>query len=933
MTMRPAPLPPRSFARNTFFVLLPVILAGCDPNCRPVGLQPIPRVDTGPRVPDLGAVRDAGAGIADTGERVDAASSAEDTGVREDMGSRLADSGAVATSTNPRPRVDDLEFTDFEEPFVPENGCSDQEFFVDVKEFSPAPDFSFLQRFRAQLSGVTAQQLCSWFGVDRGTFDKLGCEWKDTERRWALADPTKLDVQVERVFEPRTLPARSCLLHDGHLRFYRVRFVYDGEGLVVPESSVCTIESTLENAALGEANAITRANPRGGAPNQEPLCGTSDVRPSQARVSFDIGRECPIRTVNGVSGVDRGRLEVHGVTTWHLDQMGVDLAPDYPNLDDDERPEVWLVDTGVYEEIGNALAVEGAETSTINLDGHGSALAAMIRRITPLTSTTSTQARSRVVSERIFNEKFRTRTANLAQALEKIAAEVARDPSRPRIVNLSLGWPTPLTQSALPRPLCGGVVTRLGPSGRWGLQQCIRRGGEGPLGGAVRFALGLLRFGSPQTLVLAAPGNDAAPFFSEADRFRQEAAFVGDLTKTVCTSSAAGRLGALRGRNQSMFYPAEWGPLSPTDRRINPLSRTSAGNARLVMPVGAIDYRQRRVSTTRPRRGLLLEAPGQHVYVDRISPTRTPDGTRVPTTAARCTEGSLPESQRYALPTPSAWSGTSVSTALMSAVAAEAHMAWDDTRGSTLSPPQVLALTYVTGFTSTTTSDLSRRPSLCRLRNALRAPLNSECAQSITKCVTGVSSLDFWEDEVGDISACVDAQRECRTFWPSCGNGQRKTEWPENYPNSADYCTPPRDWVATKTPNLQCPLNTPCVETSASGEIGPQPPPIWCPDCRIEMDLVQRRAHVFIEVNPALADRTTLSNLTMILEPPGQPPVPYVIDASSGIPPELNPGEHVDFVISVANLSPLPPVAGAIMATETAPNGTKTMSLSTLRIE
>ncbi|MEO1234129.1 MAG: hypothetical protein AAFZ18_35065, partial [Myxococcota bacterium] len=253
--------------------------------------------------------------------------------------------------------------------FVPDNGCSSEEFFVDVSEGAAHPSPSFRANLEASLTASLRANYCRWYVKPRQEVAS-GCVWNPIGSEWVLSPTVRSAVraEVEAVFPERRDESSGCLLHDGHLRFFRVRFLRDGLTQPVPTPALCSIQAEIQR----HAELIASDNPS----TPVPLC--TDPTPTQhstGAVAFEVGRECPVRTL--------GLTPTRDMLDWHHDQLGsLQETPPARSVSDAVRPVTYLVDTGVYPSVGAATSVDGAGAAG-RLDPHGSALAVMMRELSP----------------------------------------------------------------------------------------------------------------------------------------------------------------------------------------------------------------------------------------------------------------------------------------------------------------------------------------------------------------------------------------------------------------------------------------------------------------------------------------------------------------------------------------------------------------------
>lgn len=787
----------------------------------------------------------------DEPERVDAGAS--------DVGP--SDTGAPKCAEEPEPWGDDrgfdLSLRNGAEPFRPDNGCLDSEFFVQVRDGFVPPEDGFVEAFEDQVRTWFRDHFCQLFVRGMADFGEYGCTWDADDCRYEPAERETVDVEVSGVFPRRS--EGDCLVHDGHRRFFRVRLVYRGGPAEVPESAVCFVEEELIRIA-GEV-----AGPN---PSPPQLCNAGGSRWRGLTPSFEVGRDCRARPLK-IPALPAAQLEALRITTWHRDLLQADTLPPNPTIPVANRPALYLVDTGVYPAVANGAAVDDPVSPGVVLDDHGSALALLARQMTPAGVTAD--PRTQVVSRRVTDDGFSIPTDELARALERLFWEGRSDSARSRVVNLSLGWPTRLTHPDVTRPVCGAVPVRYDPvAGVWIVEdQCVRE--EAPFGGAVEYALALLRFGAfGTTTVFASPGNTPGPYRREGVGPAERVRFEGG--PNACRPPGMPRdLQDPLDTARALYYPAEWGRV---DRDlIDPLTLATAANTRLAIPVGAIDDEGRRVATTLPARDvpMLFEAPGQQVYVGAIP--RAADQVVPPISAPVCSStGMLPN--RYALPSPSPWTGTSVSTALTSAAAVEAAAEWAAAAASPNAPagmPEVLgrirlpALLKVTGTRDALTDEGGVAPSLCRVRAALQ-----DCPDAVNACILSVSDTD-----PAAVLELIETTTACEPVLvcldgSACGSPQKEpVRWPSPY-NPGTTCSANR--ATTATNNRVCAASASCLVESASSGIGPQPGPDWCPECRLlVLDVEPPQWILTLEIAPDLDPATPITQPVLVADQGGNP--------------------------------------------------------------
>lgn len=804
--------------------------------------------------------------------------------------------------------------------FVPSVGCSNSELFVDVKEGSRPVGEGFDEALRRVLENSVRADFCHLFGPGVKDLNTLGCLWYPREGRYRQPprEARLVRVATDVVFKPRpSLQDESCFLHDGHRRFFRVRFAYGEKTVDIPETSLCRL-TELARAAADEAALATAGN--------QPLkiCGLSNGSSSglngaaDGKLQFDIGRECAVRALsNVVEGAPVSELERSGMLDWHLKRLQPVPSPG-PSVQQ-APPKIWLVDTGVYPGVAAALGVAGASTTPGELlDPHGSAMAALLRQV--VTST-----RVEIASVPVFDERFRSKTSVLARALESIYAANLDEPNRLSLINLSLGWPTPLSSPEVPRTLCGLVATTYNPDKEaFNYEECVSS--EGPLGGAVRFGLALIRFGNPNAVIVAAPGNASLPFVEPTDpqRRSQLAAFLGP-------QMACGRTNAIPDLldEEALFYPAEWGRPSAAEARFDPFTRKMVQGAALVTPAGAVDGYGRRVPTTRPSGLLPLELPGQHVFVSGqalLALVGTDPSVRGPGYACAADgSGVAPDpAERFALKVPSSWTGTSISTVLLTGVAAEAHSLWVAETRKTIGWGQLLTLLRVTGRPL----DEGRTgvtPSLCRIQASLDPESSKSCRLALNACVGRASVEPESADRALASDVCSQARDICGPVWDRCPVDLAPSRWPESF-ELTPCPTVQSPLMAVPTSQPKCPIvGGPCLELEASGEIGPQPGGGVCRECS--------QRSLKLAMSPQYPPGTTFTSPRLRFYDETGKAYEFELRAANGQATEWRPGERI--VIPELPLQGIEGrvVRGILYVVVTRPGELSVIAESALRIE
>jgi hypothetical protein len=344
-------------------------------------------------------------------------------------------------------------------------------------------------------------------------------------------------------------------------------------------------------------------------------------------------------------------------------------------------------------------------------------------------------------SIRVFDSQNVATTASLARGIEYAALNL----SPPLVVNLSLGW---APEHSAQRKIEGYSAATLDPDVNGMIvSPTICKEKEDGIGQSVKFALDLAR--RRDALVIAAAGN--RPPFSQAVAVAVLNAFVEQPEAVL----------------KQMFYPAQWGVV------------TSSNAVSLAVAAGSHTARSTRSSLSRGLTAALLFAPGEHVYV--------PPGAGKNARAASYT-----------------MSGTSVSAALLSGVAARARA-----ESPQLSASKIAVLLSWGGVDNT---GGWKRISMCRVLHVLNTP---SCAGSIPDLAAPYTSSI-------DSAACLPdgCAKAPIVRWSTelFASGTRKTK-------------------ITLEPKEPCPPTQACFDQWTAAPLGPQPTNGGCPDCNLDTTL------------------------------------------------------------------------------------------------
>jgi subtilisin family serine protease len=709
-----------------------------------------------------------------------------------------------------------------EAPIARPEGLSETEWVCDRGDFyvearlgarTPCPDFDEkLGRALRESPGLPSldEAVCSW-GANGC---EVPCDGEDARVRFAQR---RVEVQVERVLQPQQGDAI------GHLRFFRVRYwMIDGNRrtqVQVNPNRVCDAVNRLRQAVETVTEQMGAAC---GVQEQMAECASGN-RAAPADYAFNIGQECPIRPSHV------GAVATEGMKSWHKRRINGRARPTRVPDVREGRPSraagarVALIDTGVHTKIRDAKLKPAASTTDPGDDPqfHGSAMALLMRGIAP---------NVQIDSQRIMDASGVTTTAELARAIEQA---VYAPGNLPLIINLSLGWPGEFSLPWFPQ----GVSLSLNRDRTWSDHACATV--DDGVGEAVRYMLiraRELEASGRRITVVAAAGN-VPPVSEEGQLNARQATLRGmDCTNDLERSRrifqrdprwsrvSPDRLNPLRAswcsngkaNGPLPYLPGGWslgaplaansvGPgVAPYFNRVTNECSTDA----LTLTVGAVDAREQTIYTPDPAFKAKLVAPGQHVYVD---PPNFPQVAEAGYCGATAPTG---------LVMPMSFTGTSVSTALVTGVVAAMQKTWAGLGAPGATALKQAELATLLALGSTATTDGARRPSLCRLRALLK---EDGCLQSLRCAFAGPRA------------------RRCRGVPPpstACNlnqclaDGDTAAAWPASYA-PADCAAVPAAVVQDWNPTCS---GTDCLSGHEAGLVGPQPSEPICPDCRFDVD-------------------------------------------------------------------------------------------------
>jgi hypothetical protein len=575
---------------------------------------------------------------------------------------------------------------------------------------------------------------------------------------------------------------------------------------------------------------------------------------------FYVGRECETSAATGVQGAPD--LDM---VTWHLTELGLPpttaVSPPAPAS---QRVDLAVIDSGLHAAIGAAgigvaSAMDLYPSSTVR-HPHGSAMMIFGRQLAP---------NAAIHDLRALDWTGSGTSETLATALD--AAMFSTPTSRALVVNMSLGWPSELSYPAM-LTSANGCSTH-----------------EDPFGELVRYELDVARrmdaSGVRRVFVTSAAGNQPAP--TDPTLFPPPPA---GASKPACPTAP---------ESYGLYYPAEW--FTETS------CRPSEAGAFLSFTAGAVDDRLRTTNVAIPNAEPPLVAPGQHVYA--TSPY-APEMT----SGSACGEGpSLSEFEAL----PRAFTGSSVSAALVSAAAARVQDQRLANGEPALGRETLERLLYLTGR------------DLCRINRSF-IPVRILDIDRLDYAVANCPSVVGCADEfITNPPITTETVLDCATHLAACGledvNGSGDlvpscasprndpVSWPGAYIEARGVCTVVVDetlltqpWTAASSCSGVCPHED-GPQRSLVGSFGPQPISPICPDCPAFFlndppDSIQLKLDLSRDFEPGTKVTEPFLVVTGFNPNSNQVEDFYFElpdDPSVG---EWAPGEHLDILVGVADL-------------------------------
>lgn len=768
---------------------------------------------------------------------------------------------------------------------APAGTCDRADFFIEASEGAATPCEGFQGDLERRLTDWARENLCNIMGDsvqgDAASVPAaLLCEPDCSDGTKRLLPSPHFDFmpQLEPVFDRR--PEHP----DGaERRFFRLRFLAMPTELAgvdlapihlaIPDATLCDVLSSLQTLSTA---ALTGC----GAPADDAWTCDEPVEPLR------IGRECRM--------MDAGFEATAGMKNWHLDRLGVVPGAPGPQIDPAARPVVALLDTGITPGFGYPTLLPNGSSdtfaNTVAPHPHGSLMTALLASVDPAVD---------LVSIRALDTDGATRglgtTAELARAIDLATFGLGRDPSAPVLMNLSLGWPEELSRPRIVRGIRRGVD---GATGRWG-----HKGADGACsvtedgaGEVVRYALAMARHAAEHArrapvVAFAAAGNRSE---SLRDSDKHLNASIG---RVDCAGAADPRdPGEKRAHDAwcktdapvqvpggGLFLPAMWGHVGS---RQDPWAPHACDTPeRLLIPVAALDDRDRPAVNDRSFLQPPLVAPGEHVYaddprltvgkIDVLGPCDPPPA-RPPATPAR---------------QPMALSGTSVSAALVTGLSAALTENLVARHLAPFDVPTMARYLYVTGLTTRGAVSLNggaalqarpsldgpstRRPNLCRALKLLDTACGTEAALACLR--TGEGPEWFHGTELATCGATFDTclrAVDSRCPSPTILPEQVPASYPPAAPRASDSCI-----AGQMAPNAVSRYSATGskaslgrderpeyrIDVHAAAALGPQPTLPACPDCLLTYTSTTASLKLVVDINPSWPPSGTLSNPKLVI--------------------------------------------------------------------
>lgn len=492
------------------------------------------------------------------------------------------------------------------------------------------------------------------------------------------------------------------------------------------------------------------------------------------------------------------------------------------------KVDVALVDTGVPKDYRGALEVE-AEREMPSFDRaaedrhpHGAQMAALIRATAP---------NARIRSYRALDQNGMGSVSALARSVDDALFDRGwtTAPRGPLVVNLSVGAPPDFFR---PTKLEGtGCQTWEDGSGEV-LRYVFH----------VAAALEQPTIQHPNAVFIAtASGNAPLEFFANSDT-----PWAYNAPTSRCGTGAT--LPA-----SSSFFPAAFA-------ETRSCSSTSTSTWLPIQPVGASTFADGRSALSRLGGTTRLYAPGERVYAYAT-------GMPAPSPLVECGPGAASPARGFELP--ATVSGTSASTALVSAAAA--HLMGVQPQGPLATGWQsrdLSRLLYLTGvdLCGSTTVD-ERRISVWRAQSALTS--SSAACNNLRSCLRSLShpvgpAIGPWTGPVCDAAtiACLSPES------PACG--QEEPSWTDQQFQAVDNAPPEcrrawdAPWAMPPPPTDGGVFPLAMYPGLNLGSLGPQPANTGCPNCTLVVGTSPAGLWMRFELGDEFKERTFFTDMQLV---------------------------------------------------------------------
>ena len=490
--------------------------------------------------------------------------------------------------------------------------------------------------------------------------------------------------------------------------------------------------------------------------------------------------------------------------------------------------EVALVDTGIPSSLRMGLGVvseqplpvfEGPTPTTWH--PHGAHMAALIH---------SAAGHATIRSYRALDERGMGSLSSVARSVDDVlfGNNRAFAGRPPLVVNLSVGAPPEVQR---PATFVQGSCTT------W----------EDGAGESLRYALRVaaeVDSLSSTVFIAAAAGNSVLEKTGVAPTPWAE-----QVARTPCGAGVSG---------PSAFIPAAFGESASC------LGSTTAA-VLPVIAVGATTYDDRRSAVTQSRSEPFLFAPGERVFAASLGMASVP-----PNVACGPADVGLEKGFEF----PATVSGTSASTALVSAAAAQvlARATAPSIGGlpTTYPPPRagwrgawLARLLYLTGQPVCMKGIPSLRRRLA-VNRAVDAATSSASACLALKACTADASHTGAALNASTASRCATPVAGCFAAapLPTCGFGGVEPDWSEAFIASISPASPcAHAWGAAPGPATFRPSGPNASFTGSQlAGLGPQPANPACPNCSVRIEEASGTMTLYFELNDAFPRETTFTD-------------------------------------------------------------------------